>query len=211
MATLKDRTRERAHNTNRGRSSSSSKTTTSKTSSTSTHPEAPTADDPTTDLVGEAEFSVQDQILDSRIRSERLGAKREVLRGVQQVRRQKKLWADTQEVKADQQGVKLGMAQDKLTHLQDLRIVKKDQNEEKLGIEQDNLKGLQGYRAINRSEIVATLANKSYKVDAKQNQNTGLRQALLNDGKQPSMDHLADLNQVTVDVEGMKVTTGGSN
>lgn len=67
-----------------------------------THPEAPEDGQDTTDsIVTDASFIVEGQILDGRIRSEKLKQKKHELRGNVAKTERKKLWADTEEVKRD--------------------------------------------------------------------------------------------------------------
>lgn len=69
---------------------------------TSTHPEAPQDGQDTTDsIVSESSFIVEEQILDGKIRSQKIQQKKHSLRGNIAKTERTKIWADTEEVKLD--------------------------------------------------------------------------------------------------------------
>lgn len=118
----------------------------------------------TSGMTSEADYSVQSNLLDSKIRTQKLHQKTHTLRGETAKAKRKSYWADRQEVLRDTEKVKLG-------------------------IDQDNLSFTEQRRTINADGNKQTLAAKSYKVDLQRHQNNGKRQSLLNAGIQITFDH----------------------
>lgn len=131
------------------------------------HPEAPNGeqgDELKSGMTSEADYTVQVGLLDSRIRTQKVYQKTHQLRGETAKAERKKLWADTEEIKRDTQGVKKGIAQ-------------------------DDYQGAIKEREVNQESITQRLANKSYKTDITRRQNDGLRQSILNSGSTVTTDH----------------------
>ena len=140
-----------------------------------THPEAPNGeqgDEFKSGLTSEADYTVQTGLLDARIRTQKVHQKTHTLRGEIAKTERKKLWADTEEVKRDTQGVRLSIAK-------------------------DDHDGAVKERAVNRDSITQRLANKSYKADIQRRQNDGLRQSILNSGSTVTTDHTQGFSGVT--------------
>ena len=141
----------------------------------STHPEAPEGekgDEFKSGLTSEADYTVQAGLLDAGIRTQKLHQKTHQLRGETAKAERKKIWADTEEIKRDTQGVKKGIAQ-------------------------DNYAGAVKERTVNQDSITQRLANKSYKTDITRRQNDGLRQSILNSGSTVTTDHTQGFSGVT--------------
>lgn len=81
-----------------------------------THPEAPQdGKDETPSIVSECSFITEGQILDGKIRSQKIQQKKHDLRGNIAKTERKKLWADTEEVKRDIQRDDLDATQQRKT------------------------------------------------------------------------------------------------
>jgi len=140
-----------------------------------THPEAPNGekgDEFKSGLTSEADYTVQSGLLNAQIRTQKLHQQTHQLRGEKAKAERKKLWADTEEVKAKTQEIVLG-------------------------IEQDNFAGVTKERVVNQDSIAQRLANKQYKTDITRRRNDGLRQSILNSGSTATIDHTTGFSGVT--------------
>ena len=126
----------------------------------------------TSGMTSQSEYSVQSNLLDAKIRTQKLHQKTHQLRGETAKAEKKSLWADTQEVLRDTQAVVLGIAQ-------------------------DNLAGKEKERTVNQGSIAQRLAARSYAVDLQRHKNSGTRQSLLNGGIETSFNHENGFEAVT--------------
>lgn len=145
-----------------------------------THPEAPNGvqgDEFKSGLTSQASFTTQSNLLDAQIRTQKLLGKEQQLRGEKAVVKKKTAWADRQEVLADTENVKVGIAK-------------------------DNYAGTAKSREVNQDSIVQRLASRSYSNDIQRRKNDGTRQAILNVGEAPTTDHNSSFETVTGTKEG---------